>query len=132
MPVPVTVTHVKGKGLGAATADELPTEGPFARAKAAAAEPSAAAPSAAAGAAPAQPAAEEDAPYAGPSISVQDLAFSFPGLGARCRWPAALLPVALPRSARTRRPPSGALAAVTPAAPLPRPIFNRAPPHARA
>lgn len=95
MPVPVSVTNPNGKGLVAAAPSSLPTEGPFARLKAAAAANTAngSANGAANGTSQAapmeverpvqqeiteQPVASTSAPA---SIEVRGLNFAYPGLG---------------------------------------------------
>lgn len=96
MPVPVSITNPNGLGLQAATAQALPTEGPFermARLKAQAAVathpeigfPHTTQPQ------PASPATAPDAATAGtgnghdavqqPAVELCDLTFSYPGLG---------------------------------------------------
>jgi CCR4-NOT complex subunit CAF16 len=93
MPVPVAVTHPKGAGIKAASAEVLPSEGPFERLKREAEE------------ARQRAAAAEEAPGAAPTtttvapttttpndlssdpnvpaIAVHDLEFSYPGLDGR-------------------------------------------------
>ncbi|GLC46075.1 hypothetical protein PLESTM_001822700 [Pleodorina starrii] len=91
MPVPVSITNPNGKGLAAASPSQLPTDGPFARLKAQAAQASAAAgktepsavqepqrgPSDAAD----QPVPSTSAPAG--SIEVRHLNFAYPGLDGR-------------------------------------------------
>eukprot|EP00878_Enallax_costatus_P043621 GHUV01051652.1.p1 GENE.GHUV01051652.1~~GHUV01051652.1.p1 ORF type:complete len:330 (+),score=71.13 GHUV01051652.1:356-1345(+) len=84
MPVPIAVTHPQGKGLTAAHASELQTEGPFARlaAKRAAAEQNGQQ-IATNGHTQKSQAAEAGQDDSGCSISVKHLNFSYPGLDGR-------------------------------------------------
>lgn len=82
MPVPIAVTHPQGKGITAAHASELQTEGPFARvaAKRAAGEQNGQQPTANGHTQQAEAAATGQEASSG-NISVQHLSFSYPGLG---------------------------------------------------
>ena len=97
MPVPLSVTNPKGKGLAAQVAAELPTEGPFARLQAEQ-QPAAAAatPGDRAGAdgvvaqqqAQAQQQQQQQQPAEEMAIETHSLSFSYPDIGAasRCAW----------------------------------------------
>ena len=96
MPVPLSVTNPKAKGLAAQVAAELPTEGPFARLQVGQQGTAAADRAGAAGAAAQQQAAEQPQaaePQAGDmAVETHHLSFSYPDIGARdrgqCRRPA--------------------------------------------
>lgn len=81
MPVPVAVTHPKGKGIAAANATELQTEGPFARlaAKRAAAEETEQ--QATNGHTHDEAPVQNDQQQSRRSIVVNHLDFCYPGLG---------------------------------------------------
>lgn len=96
MPVPVSITHANGVGLKGANASELPTEGPFARLKAQAAQNQAASKvgdSTSEAVVERPPADQMDTSEPSTSSSsdiviVRNLNFAYPGLGevARLWW----------------------------------------------
>jgi hypothetical protein len=93
MPVPISVTHPKGKGLTAAAPSQLPTDGPFARlaqrqqegeARQEACNADLASISGSNGAKDAHDAAASSSGAGtSESVVVADLNFAYPGLGER-------------------------------------------------
>lgn len=81
MPVPLSVTHKNAKGLTAAVAAELPTEGPFARLQAQpAGDGGGAQPAAGSSAQPEPEAAAASAEDV--AVATSHLSFSYPDIGA--------------------------------------------------